>query len=167
MQFATGATLLTIGPFQSQVIVGKESFVQDPMILTTFLPNFAGLFQIVRQDSKQQHVIIHMDIQFQDNHRQKPYIIKASIVRLPRLLKQNIVQKTMIEYSFEKLGTCEFTFTEDLSTFEDEPAGKLNVFSCIKEFDIDNSIEKGDRVALLLEYDNMVIRASSVNADMN
>ena len=165
MQFSSGSSV-NIGVFDSCMLVGKESSKQNIAVLTTFLPQYLGLFQPVSKRWVPTKVAVCLDVQFMNDDRKEAFEFRVSVVVIKRTT-EDVVEKTNIEPSnLRSVAECTFAFTDDLKTFSDEPVNHRHVYTCRKEVLVNVMFEKYDRVALFLKHSNVALHALVVSGYM-
>ncbi len=163
MQFRT-ASPIKPGPYRSTSLVGNAQTLQDPQILSAFLPSFSQLFQPVprRLSGVPLTAFLQLDIQFEydgsgPRHNQ---LLSVSIVKLPSVAAQgpegkeatNLLIPTLGQ--FEVVGNCLFEFASDLATFEDRGTGYLNTWSLKRNVNFADGtrLHEGDRLAVQVQH---------------
>jgi hypothetical protein len=163
MQFRTDSPIKP-GPYRSTSLVGNAQTLQDPQILSTFLPSFSSLFQPVprRLSGVPLSAFVQLDIQFEyDGLEPRPnQLLSVSIVKLPSVIAQGEEGKEPTNLlipapgRFEAVGNCMFEFASNLAAFEDRGTGYLNTWSLKRNviFADSTRLHEGDRLAVLVQH---------------
>ncbi len=154
MQFSSGP--FAIEHYANDSLVGCSNVVLNS--LTDMFPSYASAFQTVTFEYKSFESYIKLDLQFKNDERTIPYTINVSIIRLPAI-QENEVTKTKTKLHFTTIGKTTFTFDNKLNAFEDQPTSRRQVHSLRKQIQFDNDVklQKGDQLALLLQYKDVRI----------